>query len=89
MKTSYLSRLGVGCYLLAACGSQSSPDYVGESLLTLQGRVEIADAQTEGSLRPALAFRIHTIHGDELHFLDVETEGPHYASASTSDGSAA
>jgi hypothetical protein len=75
MRTGYLSSLGVGWCVLAACGSQSSPDYVGESLLTLEGRVEIADAQTEGSLRPALAFRIHTTHGDELHFLDVETEG--------------
>jgi hypothetical protein len=75
MKTGYLSRLGVGCCVLAACGSQASPDYVGESLLTLSGRVEIADSQVEGTLRPALAFRSMRPEGPQLHFVDGATTG--------------
>lgn len=75
MKTRNPSVLLLGCSLLLACGSQASPEYVGEALLTLQGRVEIVDNQTEGPLRPALAFRTPTPFGGELHFLGVETSG--------------
>lgn len=75
MKIQYLSGPLLGCSLLLACGSQASPEYVGEALLTLEGSVEIVDSQTEGELRPALAFRTRARHGDQLHFLDVETSG--------------
>jgi hypothetical protein len=48
---------------------------VGESLLTLSGRVEIADSQVEGTLRPALAFRSVRPGARELHFVGGETIG--------------
>lgn len=75
MKTGYLSSIAAGCCLLAACGSQASPDYVGESLLTLSGRVEIAGSMVEGPLRPALAFRSRTPGTTELHFIEGQTTG--------------
>lgn len=43
------------------CDDQVEPGYYGESLLTVTGRVEIANSRTRGPLSPALGFR------DELH----------------------
>jgi hypothetical protein len=40
----------------AGCDAQFSPDYTGESLLTIVGSVEISDNHTKGRLVPALAF---------------------------------
>lgn len=61
--------------LLLACGSEAAPEQLRGMLLTLEGMAEVGDAQTEGPLQPALAFRMHTPQGDQLHFVDVETEG--------------
>jgi hypothetical protein len=72
--TKQLFRVHACWALLLACGSEASPGQLGEPL-TLQGTAEIEDGQTEGKLQPALAFRIHTPQGDQLHFARVDIEG--------------
>jgi hypothetical protein len=66
--------LAVSCACLAlACDSQATPEYLGESLLSLQGQVTIEDDRTEGTLVPALAFE--NSEQGRLDIVDVEVEG--------------
>src|SRR5689334_23343864 len=55
-----------------ACGSQATPDYAGETLLSLVGSVTIEDDQTDGKLVPALAFQNDK---GRLDIMDVEVHG--------------
>ena len=66
------ARMALPLVLIAACGDQASTAYEGESLLTLQGKVELLDLSAEGPLVPALAFR--GPHGF-YRVQDVEVEG--------------
>lgn len=58
--------------LLSACDTQASNEYRGESLLTLQGSVEIMQATVEGPLVPAIAF---ITEGESISILDVAVDG--------------
>jgi hypothetical protein len=62
-----------GLSLTCACDLEASPDYLGESLLSLQGKVTISDDRTEGALVPALAFE--NADDGRLDIVDVEVEG--------------
>jgi len=58
---------------LAACDAQAPTDYVGESLLSLQGSVQL-DPQTDTrALQPALAF--WSEESRALHIVDVDVRG--------------
>jgi hypothetical protein len=59
--------------MLAACDEQVTPEYVGESLLTIVGSVEIADDRTEGRLIPALAFT--NDHAGQVMIQEVSVRG--------------
>lgn len=58
---------------LSACEPQASPEFPGQSLLTIQGSVRIADDRTSGKLTPALAFKNNT--DGLIQILDVDVEG--------------
>jgi hypothetical protein len=58
---------------LSACDLQASPDFRGQSLLTVHGRVTIAEDHTSGPLVPALAF-VNRENG-EIQVLDVAVQG--------------
>lgn len=64
--------LGLSC-AVAGCDAQLSPDYLGESLLTVTGNVEIAETSTSGRLVPALGF----LNRDAGHLtiMDVAVRG--------------
>jgi hypothetical protein len=64
--------VGLAC-TLAACDSQVSPFYRGESLLTVTGSVEITEPRTPGRLVPALAFG--NSMRNEVRIVEVEVQG--------------
>jgi hypothetical protein len=57
--------------LLVSCDSRVDDDYMGRSLLHLEGRVIIADPQARDDLVPALAFSGR----DGVEFMNVEARG--------------
>jgi len=58
---------------LAACDAQAPIDYIGESLLSVQGSVQL-DPQTDTrALQPALAFWSEEL--EALHIIDVDVSG--------------
>jgi hypothetical protein len=57
----------------SACDLQASPEFRGQSLLTVRGSVTIAEDHTRGELVPALAF-VNRETG-EVHVLDVAVQG--------------
>jgi hypothetical protein len=63
----------LGLFSGLGCGSQASPDYKGEALLTLRGSVEIEQAPESGDLEPALAF--FDMETGKVHIVEVEVEG--------------
>jgi hypothetical protein len=72
--TRYLrSPLALALLCSPACGSLVTPDYAGDPLLHLVGKVTIEDDETEGKLRPALAFP-NEDHG-RLYIMDVAARG--------------
>jgi hypothetical protein len=58
---------------LSACDLQASPEFRGESLLTVHGSVTIAEDHTRGQLVPALAFANRET--GEIQVLDVQAQG--------------
>jgi hypothetical protein len=58
---------------VAGCDSQFSPDYQGDSLLTVTGSVEITEDRTVGRLIPALAFS-NQAYG-QVDIVEVAVEG--------------
>lgn len=69
LRTSF----ALSCIYFAACDSQATPDYLGESMLSLVGSVTIEDDRTQGKLVPALAFE--NLDDGRLDILDVESRG--------------
>lgn len=58
---------------IGGCDPQASPEFLGESLFTIRGRVTITEDYTEGKLEPALAF-IQRQSG-EIQVVDVAVKG--------------
>ncbi len=63
----------LGSCLATACDLDASPDYLGESLFGLHGKVTIEDNHTQGKLVPALAF--DNAERRRLDILDVHVRG--------------
>lgn len=64
---------------LLACGSQAGPDYKGESLLTIHGKVTIDNPAAPSSLVPVITFPVYDASdgGYENYFalMDVDVRG--------------
>ncbi|MET0390767.1 MAG: hypothetical protein ABW321_32640 [Polyangiales bacterium] len=67
------SCLGMLLACTGSCDSQVSPAYTGESLLTVVGSVEIAQASETAGLVPAIAF-VNSQSG-RVHVVDVAVQG--------------
>jgi hypothetical protein len=65
------------CLLLAwaltGCDPQFSPEYLGDTLLTVVGSVEISNDRTQGPLSPALAFPAY--QQGRVSIMDVSVKG--------------
>ncbi|HEX4338173.1 MAG TPA: hypothetical protein VH062_19830 [Polyangiaceae bacterium] len=69
--------IGVGSLLVGplGCGSQAGTGYEGESLLTISGKVKLADSDAPANLVPALAYVDLSGRPWKLHVVDTAVQG--------------